>query len=263
MKKEVRRKSGFIDPGDLSDEDEELPAMEPTRKKKKKSSMFRTNTDTVWTDEDLDTLHGDMKQEFERLISLSQSESQSNPRGLGSTASMSISRGPGPQIQAMRTLDSAETIELDEVSATPLAIPPDQSKENLDEVSATPLAIPPDQEKGPIPGTTPKNVGGVHQQEEEEGADERLPPDQGGSIMLKSDTDNSMKDFVSIDSDMTVYNSVEIFKQPSTGGAEIEKKRSARDGLENPPLTQKETNDPTTRGRQKSTVAVESTQLSL
>merc|ERR1719433_510988 len=244
MKKEVRRKSGFIDPGDLSDEDEELPAMEPTRKKKKKSSMFRTNTDTVWTDEDLDTLHGDMKQEFERLISLSQSESQSNPRGLGSTASMSISRGPGPQIQAMRTLDSAETIELDEVNATPLAIPPDQ-------------------EKGPIPGTTPKNVGGVHQQEEEEGADERLPPDQGGSIMLKSDTDNSMKDFVSIDSDMTVYNSVEIFKQPSTGGAEIEKKRSARDGLENPPLTQKETNDPTTRGRQKSTVAVESTQLSL
>jgi len=150
--------------------------------------MFRTTTDTVWTDEDFGTLHGEMKEEFDRLMSLSQSESQDVARKLDSTGSMSISRGP---MNAMRgnTLDSNATIEYDEVSETPLVV--GVRRDSL----GTPLP----------PATTPKNVGGLLQEKDDEG-------------MLKAQTGDSMRDFVSTDSDMTVYNSVELFKsEPSSG----------------------------------------------
>jgi len=233
MKKEVQRKSGFL-VLDSVDDDEDLPEGTPKSSKKQKSSMFRTNTDTVWTDEDLGALHGEMKEEFERLMSLSKSESQDVARKLDSTGSMSISRGP---MNALRgnTLDSNATIEYDEVSETPLVV--GVRRDSL----GTPLP----------PTTTPKNVGGLLQED-----------DDG---MLKAQTSDSMNNIVSTDSDMTVYNSVELFKsEPSSGGAEIEKKRSARDGLENPPLTQQETKDPTSRGRRKSKgTQVTTTQVSL
>jgi len=191
MKKEVQRKSGFLVLDAVDDETnggEELPKVQLPSSSKKKSNMFRTNTDTVWTDEDFGTLHGEMKEEFDRLMSLSQSESQDVARKLDSTGSMSISRGP---MNAMRgnTLDSNATIEYDEVSETPLVV--GVRRDSL----GTPLP----------PATTPKNVGGLLQEKDDEG-------------MLKAQTGDSMRDFVSTDSDMTVYNSVELFKsEPSSG----------------------------------------------
>jgi len=183
--------------------------------------MFRTTTDTVWTDEDFGTLHGEMKEEFDRLMSLSQSESQDVARKLDSTGSMSISRGP---MNAMRgnTLDSNATIEYDEVSETPLVV--GVRRDSLG-TPLPPATVPPSKQvrfkiflsssqhaqlhnNTHTPQThqkTPKNVGGLLQEKDDEG-------------MLKAQTGDSMRDFVSTDSDMTVYNSVELFKsEPSSG----------------------------------------------
>jgi len=229
MKKEVQRKSGFLVLDSVDDDEqkdpalilmeEDLPEGTPKSSKKQKSSMFRTNTDTVWTDDDLGALHGDMKEEFERLMSLSKSESQDVARKLDSTGSMSISRGP---MNALRgnTLDSNATIEYDEVSETPLVV--GVRRDSLG-TPLPPTTVPSKQVRFKIflsssqhaqPHTnthtlqtlekTPKNVGGLLQED-----------DDG---MLKAQTGDSMNNIVSTDSDMTVYDSFELFKsEPSSG----------------------------------------------
>lgn len=93
MKTEVRRKSRAASTIVNDDLEKETEVEEPTMKKKK-SNVFRTTTDTEWTDEDLNGLHGEMKQEFERLTSLSSQRdgSSATRRNLNQTASMSLSR---------------------------------------------------------------------------------------------------------------------------------------------------------------------------
>jgi len=248
MKKEVRRKSGFTIIDDLSDEEEEvedLPAVaaEPEKKKKKKkkmSSMFRTNTDTEWTDNDLDALHGDMKDEFARLMSVSNTPSMSNPRQLNGTKSMSHSRA----------IDSNATGE-------DFTVKPDLGRNETVDILDTPN-IGDTTENDITPTATPKNHVPA------------LLPDEieGGEAAESMEVKGSSKKISSIDSEMTFYDSVDIQLDAVTnplGSADLEQKRSARDNIEDAPLTQNEINNAANDRfvSRSSSVQIESTTMSL
>jgi len=239
MKKEVRRKSGFVVIDDLSDEEEEeedLPPVkaEPVKKKKKrKSKVFRTNTDTEWSDNDLDTLHDGMKEEFERLMSLSNTPSMSNPnnRHLNGTTSMSLSRAPDNatvEDQAVKpNLDRNDTIDIVDTPNTG-----DQPEKEI-----TPSTTP----KKHVPDSLPDEMDGFALNNE------------GGEAIENMEIKSSAAKLSSIGSEMTFYESVDLKHDPTNqGGADA-------------PLTQNEEKDPRNDrsvGRSAS-IQVESTTMSL
>jgi len=237
MKKEVRRKSGFVVIDDLSDEEEEvedLPVVvaepEKTKKKKKqRSSMFRTNTDTEWTDQDLDILHGDMKEEFERLMSMSNTPSMSNPRHLNGTKSMSHSRA----------LDSNATGE-------DLIVKPDLGRNETVDILESP-GIGDATENDITPTATPKN----HVPSRLPEIDDLAAETEGGEAVDVMEVRGSSKKIASIDSDMTFYDSVDINLDP-TNSADA-------------PLTQHEINNSANDrlASRSASVQIESTTMSL